>query len=260
MTKYAPSIVVQKYVKHQLRSHGRHGIHSPFIFRLSQQLSRPLSHYESEIIQRIEKYRKTLEKDDLNISFLDQSSGRPVSTTIGNIARNSAISSRRGRKLALLQEHIKPDKVLELGTSLGMSAAYQNAFYSIPEFRSIEGNDYLQPCILKTFSSFVPNGKSYIGRFGELLPVILKEFVPDFCFVDGDHTYQATVQNVQALLNVMPSNGVIVLDDIHWSMEMEKAWNELKQAPEVCQSVDMFFLGILFLDPTRSKETFNLRW
>lgn len=260
MDKYAAPVVIYKYIRHQLSSSGLHGLHSPFIFELYAQLKRALHPDEKAAILEIERYRQSLQNSREEITFHDPSSGIQRTTTIGQIARRSAISAKRGQKLAMLSGYFQPEKILELGTSLGISAAFLRAFNSKAEFRSIEGNKLLSPSISESFQRFVPDGKSYLGQFQELLPGMLQEYVPDFCFIDGDHTYEATIHYVRLLLHCMPSSGVIVLDDIHWSAGMERAWDELRELPEVYQSIDAFFLGILFLNPARTKETFKVRW
>jgi hypothetical protein len=50
---------------------------------------------------------------------------------------------------------------------------------------------------------------------------------------------------------------VFVFDDIHWSREMEQAWKVIKDHPAVTLTIDLFFIGIVFIRPEqRSKEHF----
>ena len=47
---------------------------------------------------------------------------------------------------------------------------------------------------------------------------------------------------------MMRNKSIIVLDDIHWSKEMYKAWKEIKNNKNVKCSIDAFYFGILFFD------------
>lgn len=54
---------------------------------------------------------------------------------------------------------------------------------------------------------------------------------------------------------------MIVLDDIHWSAEMEAAWETIKQHPQVRMSIDLFFIGIVFFrEEFKVKQHFTIRF
>jgi hypothetical protein len=45
---------------------------------------------------------------------------------------------------------------------------------------------------------------------------------------------------------VVEDHSILVFDDIHWSEEMEQAWNEISGHKAVTLSIDLFFIGIVF--------------
>jgi hypothetical protein len=45
-----------------------------------------------------------------------------------------------------------------------------------------------------------------------------------------------------------------VLDDIFWSKDMYEAWKKLENHPRVTLSLELNDLGLLFFDPSLSKE------
>jgi hypothetical protein len=54
---------------------------------------------------------------------------------------------------------------------------------------------------------------------------------------------------------------MVVLDDIHWSKEMEQAWKYCKDHGSVTLSVDLFFAGVLFFrQEIREKQHFVTRF
>jgi len=53
----------------------------------------------------------------------------------------------------------------------------------------------------------------------------------------------------------------VILDDIHWSREMEEAWAAISQDTSVTCSIDLFFIGILFYNPDfKTKQHFVIRF
>ncbi len=52
---------------------------------------------------------------------------------------------------------------------------------------------------------------------------------------------------------------MIIMDDIHWSDGMERAWEEIKLNEEVRVSLDLFFHGILILKNDMQKEDYKVR-
>jgi predicted O-methyltransferase YrrM len=92
------------------------------------------------------------------------------------------------------------------------------------------------------------NIKTITARFEEALPLLQKEGVkPDFIFLDGHHTYEATRRYFSFLADWVEDTAIFVLDDIHWSEEMEKAWGAVKQHPKVTLTIDLFFVGLVFM-------------
>jgi hypothetical protein len=55
-------------------------------------------------------------------------------------------------------------------------------------------------------------------------------------------------------------SSVLIFDDIHWSREMEKAWELIKQDQRVFLTVDLFFIGLVFFrDEFKVKQHFMIR-
>jgi hypothetical protein len=48
---------------------------------------------------------------------------------------------------------------------------------------------------------------------------------------------------------------------VHWSKEMEQAWNEIIKHPSVTLSIDLFFIGVvLFKKDFKIKQDFVVRF
>jgi predicted O-methyltransferase YrrM len=69
---------------------------------------------------------------------------------------------------------------------------------------------------------------SIVGDFDDVLPS-LPPLQYDLIFIDGNHRGAALIRYVNELAPCLSEKGVIVCDDIHWSRDMEAAWDELIQ-------------------------------
>ena len=97
------------------------------------------------------------------------------------------------------------------------------------------------------------------GLFDEALPALLPTLNSvDLAYIDGNHRYAPTVDYVKQLLPHLHNNSVVILDDIYWSKEMQQAWLQVKQLPQVTVSIDLFHFGLLFFRKEQVKEHFTL--
>ena len=58
----------------------------------------------------------------------------------------------------------------------------------------------------------------------------------------------------------MNENAILIFDDIHWSNDMEKAWEEIKESTKVTLTIDLFFVGLVLIDKKLSKENYIIRF
>ena len=77
-------------------------------------------------------------------------------------------------------------------------------------------------------------------------------------YLDANHRYEATLKYFECCLKEIHENSVMVVDDIHWSSEMSKAWRQLCKHEQVRVSMDLFQLGILFFDKKLPKKHYIL--
>jgi predicted O-methyltransferase YrrM len=100
------------------------------------------------------------------------------------------------------------------------------------------------------------------GDFTTTLPPLLHQLQHvDLAFVDGNHRKLPTLDYFTQLLKVSTPSTILIFDDIHWSAEMEAAWEEIKQHPAVTLTIDLFFIGIVTLNnDIKVKQHFNIRF
>lgn len=81
----------------------------------------------------------------------------------------------------------------------------------------------------------------------------------DLVFFDGNHQKQPTLEYFHKLLPTAKNNSIFIFDDIHWSPQMEEAWEEIKNHPEVSVSIDTFYWGLIFFRKEQAKQHFVIR-
>jgi predicted O-methyltransferase YrrM len=98
------------------------------------------------------------------------------------------------------------------------------------------------------------------GDINETLPNTLASLSGvDFAFIDANHRYEPTINYFEWLMQKSNKETIIVLDDIHWSLEMHQAWSSIITRPEVTLSIDLFQIGIVYFLPELNKQHYRLR-
>lgn len=256
---------VYEYIKHCLlaRHKNGHGIHSPYIFDLiTNHFSAGLPFY---CFEEIEKQREILINNEKYIHVNDLGAGtsgkKPQNRKISTIAKKSAIDKKHGEILFRLVNFHNPNSILELGTSLGIGTSYLASYNSKVLVTSMEGCENIAKAARSTFNMLgLANINLIEGNFDDVLPVFLSRTNEiDFVYFDGNHRKEPTLRYFEACLKKRSENAVFVFDDIHWSIEMSKAWKIIKSHPEVTYSIDIFRMGIVFFRKDLGKKKIRLR-
>lgn len=193
---------------------------------------------------------------DLGAGSMVNNSGN---RTIASICRNTS----KSKKLALLLHRIvkkyKPDTVLELGTSLGISTAYLATGNPSAKIITCEGSESIAATARKNFNYLeLSTIEIREGNFDDIIPTLLKSIrTIDFVFIDGNHREEPTLRYFNWLTELSNTETIMVFDDIHWSAGMDRAWEKIKSDPRVRMTIDLFFVGIvLFREEFKVKQDF----
>jgi predicted O-methyltransferase YrrM len=81
----------------------------------------------------------------------------------------------------------------------------------------------------------------------------------DIAFLDGNHRYDPTIKYFNWIKEKSHDHTIIIIDDIHWSKEMNLAWQTIKQDESVSITIDLFELGLVFFKKDIHKQHFVLR-
>ncbi|MCI5083674.1 MAG: class I SAM-dependent methyltransferase [Saprospiraceae bacterium] len=255
--------IIKRFLRFYWHAQTIYDIHSPFVFEFAKKVIEDRRLFYAFTF--IESYRKELLEDDTLIEIKDHGAGSKVNPAsarqIKDLAKNSAISARTGRQLFKIVHLYKPSLILELGTSLGISAMYQAAASLRSGFVSVEGCPNTAEVAQENFELMgVPHIQVFTGPFDEVLPILLPQMEQlDYLYMDGDHREGASMAYFEACLAKATDQSVFVIADIHWSAAMENAWSRMQEHPKVTLSIDTFNYGVLFFGQQfKTKEHYRL--
>lgn len=242
-----------------------HGMHSPFVFEFITKVLNDKTIYPAYSV--VENLRQQLLKDQTELSIEDFGAGSVVDKTnqrtIASIAKNAAKPAKFGQLLYRMVRHYQPQTVLELGTSLGITTSYLSLAKPEAKLITMEGASAIAETARQNFKTLkLQNVLVKEGNFDRTLSSVINKLSSvSFVFIDGNHRREPTEKYFNQLLPKTNNDSILIFDDIHWSKEMEQAWETIKQHPSVLCTIDLFFIGIvLFRQAFKEKQHFVIRF
>jgi predicted O-methyltransferase YrrM len=252
---------VKAFINHWLDAVEEHSLHSPFFFDFYDKIINTVS---EEDFSEIENIRANLLKNESIVNVNDLGSGSTVSALqdnnrkIGDIAATSLTPANLAQLYFRICQYTEVHNVVELGTSMGLTSLY---FSELPDCKvhTFEGSHALANVALTNFEYLEKKNIRLVeGDIAHTLPRFLQDNLAKigFALVDANHRYAPTMQYFEWLMKRFNEKSIMVIDDIHHSPEMERAWKELKKHYLVYGSVDLFRCGILFFEPGLNRQHF----
>ena len=279
---------VSSWLKHQLtaRNTGGHGVHSPYLFEWVRMVMSDKNTYY--VWDEIEEIRQEMLKDTRELEFVDYGSGKLKGGNgerrrVCDIARGSLARRKDAQLLARLvgwlgrplltspsrggigdeaSEDRKGLTIVELGTSLGVTTAYLAAMDSRNKVLTYEGCPAVAEVARANWEKL---GLSNIACVvGEITVDSLQLAVDrlsgiDVAFIDANHTYEATLTYFNALASRVHEKSVVVVDDIHYNEDMEKAWKAICADERVTTTMDLYRMGLVFFDKHYWRKHYKMR-
>jgi predicted O-methyltransferase YrrM len=229
---------------------------------INETLHKKVGSEEKRWIDKIESIREKFTGNPTPVSIVDFGAGNPQSQrSIDEMAQGITYNSTYGAislgckpelwalLLFKLIKEFQPERALELGTCIGISAAYQAASQRLNgkgKLISLEGAEAIAGLAVKNLRDLsLTHAEVICGRFNDSLPDVLNENQPiDYVFIDGHHDEQATVNYYKMLLPFLSPGALLVFDDISWSNGMKQAWSTISRDKNIALAVDLTMLGI----------------
>ena len=245
---------------------------------LGEALAVSLSPEEKQLVDRIEQRRALLLRSEQTIEAIDYGAGnadsRRTREEMNKGVRSTALVGKVSQwskpafwalVLFKLVRKLEPKSSVELGTCVGISAAYMSAALQLNgkgRLLSLEGSPAIADIARETLRDMKLENCSVItGPFYETLKASMESAKPiDFFFNDGHHDHDAVIQYFSESLPNLADQAVIVFDDISWNPGMRKAWVEIESHPQVSATIDLETIGIALVSsrPATKKEKYRM--
>ena len=252
------------YLLYRLKAKSRHGLHSPFVYRL---VDKVIYDFDAQkVYQEVENIRNGLLNDDRMITITDLGAGSHVNNNkqkrIGDIAKNALKPPRLAQLLYRLVADLQPANIIELGTCLGTTSVYLQQAAPAAKVYTLEGCPETAKVAKESFKKVgLKNIELITGNFDNTLPSVIDGLNKlDFVFVDGNHQKDATIKYFEWCLPKVHEDTLLIFDDIYWSEGMKEAWAEIKAHPEVTVTLDLFWIGLVYFRKGQVKEDFVIRF
>ncbi|WP_445455266.1 O-methyltransferase [Flavobacterium sp. HNIBRBA15423] len=254
--------ILLSYLKFLFHSKNEHGIHSPFIYDLVTKCFYNKTKYPEYII--LKKYRKLLLENKNTIQVTDFGAGSRIfksnTRKINKIAKTAGISPKNAKLLFRITNYFQPENILEIGTSLGLATSALSLGNQKAKITSLEGcpnTIAIAKNQLELSKINIDNINFINAEFTEYLSTYnTQPTTYNFIYFDGNHSKKATLEYFESLLPTITNETLWLFDDIHWSKEMEEAWEIIKKHPKVKVTIDTFQWGIVFFRQEQEKEHF----
>ena len=256
--------LILRYITYFFIAKGKHAAQAPFLYEFITQVINEST--ADENCNSIDALRKELCQSNKEIQITDFGAGSTINNSktrkIKDIAKNSAKNAKFGKLLYRIIQFYKPKNIIELGTSLGISTSYLAKADTNANVFTFEGCPATATIAQANFNKQnIKNISVILGDFNLTLANKLKEILTiDLAFIDGNHQKKPTIDYFEQCLKYANNNTMFIFDDIHWSQGMENAWNYIKKHEKTTLTIDLFFVGIVFIKSELSKENFTIRF
>ena len=279
----------KSWLRHQLTAWntGGEGVHSPYLFEWVRMVMMDKNAYY--IWGEIERCREKMLRDERELEFVDYGSGKLKGENgklkgengerrrVCDIARRSLAKRKYAQMLSRLVNWLGAPHslengsgtayslefrgltIVELGTSLGVTTAYMAAMDSRNRVVTFEGCEAVANMARENWKAL--NINNIECRVGEIDAEQLTRDIEhlDVAFIDANHTYVSTCEYFDVLAGKVREKSVIVVDDIHYSEEMEKAWKAICADERVTSTIDLYQMGLVFFDKHYWKRHYTMR-
>jgi predicted O-methyltransferase YrrM len=254
-----------KFLRHRIFSGHRngHGIHSPYLYDLVRNVI--FNKAATVVPEEILLWHRNLANSKVYLDIHDHGAGSRVNKAkrrkVSSLVKHASITSRQGALLYRLCHWYRPRLILEFGSGLGISTAYLTAGSPDAQTATIEGSPEKHAYAVDHFPERLSSRVEFVqGGFDDHFEMMYNRAGErTVIFIDGDHRYRPTVDKVRAFLNKELAETMIILDDIYWSAEMEKAWEVCLNDERVDLSLDLFHLGILIRRPDIARQHLRIK-
>lgn len=251
------------YLTHRLTAKTRHGTHSPFVYKLTDEVIYDFS--AKKPYEHIEQQRKKLLNDDRLVTVNDVT--KPV-----NFIKNQTITTRKLAKhwlktpkidqliYRLILNH-NPKKLLEFGTGLGITTAYLANAVPKTSITTIDCFPALTNIAQNCFATLnITNVKTLTGNPEHLLAQASNDTILDVICFNEKLDDENLLHYFNLCLNAIDEKSMIIINGIYRNEKRKAAWTAIKNHPKVTVTIDLFWMGLVYFKTDQAEEDFRIRF
>ncbi len=243
----------------KLRHGHGHGVHSPFVFALITKVIEEKSGYYS--YREIERLRRQFLGRTEPVTIPSRRKKTGIYTLpLGRLFSREAISVRKGTLLFRLANFCKPSRILQIGGSIDLSPVYLTAYASAVRCVVMENRPAYVPLAREMCGEGNVAGclSVHEGDYGTELPQVLAVLgSPDLVFFNTIHEQSDPVCLFRECIRLANEQTVFVFNEIQTNTTMRACWNEVCASPAVTVAIDLYSLGIAFVNSKLHKRTYK---
>jgi len=248
------------YLLHTLNAKNRHGLHSPFVYRLVDTVVYDLE--VKKVYQEIEKLRHGLLNDTRSITLTDLLTGEYSSKKISLVATETLRISKIDQLLYRLAAYLKPVNMLEINACPGITSLYLH--YAAPKANFYAWEEHAETFDIAqdTFKkAAVADINLVTGSYEKTLLRLLNALDKlDLVLINCGHEKQIALKYFELCLPKSHEKTMLVFDGIYQNKGMTEAWNKIKAHPKVTVTVDLFWVGLVFFRKGQAREDFKIKF
>ena len=163
------------------------------------------------------------------------------------IVRKSCSPLLKSVIIGTIARRRKARAILELGTCIGLNAVVMGILNPQARVITVEGDGTLHRITRRIARMLNQKNIVFVNAlFDDVLEEILYTYQPDFIFVDGNHSQDATLQYFRQICESVNRRAMVVVDDIDWSQGMREAWKKIS-CPRIRNKIGFVKFGIVAL-------------
>lgn len=239
---------ISAYFKHRFAAKTRHGTHSPFVYKLADEVIYDFS--SKKVYEEIEAQRKKLLNDDKTAIW------------IGKQAKSNLKSPRLLQLVFRLVNYHQPKQIIEIGTGFGLTTTYLAKASPDAKVLSLTGTTEMPTLTEQDLTINRLNNVTLVtgGLEQTFKTIVEKTDTLDLVYVGGRNTKDFSLSIFNLCLAKANEHTILIFDQIYWNKEMQSAWQNIKKHPQVTITIDLFWFGMVYFRKGQAKEHFKLKF
>jgi predicted O-methyltransferase YrrM len=207
--------------------------------------SRELAYEDKQVLNKVETIRQKLACGQGKYHTVTEGIKNKIRTP-SRLAYKSSVTTEWGMFLYLCAKSFQARTILELGSGAGISGCYLTSASSCRNFITIEGSSSLASLAARNISQITTQARVVHGFFDNVLESILSNLSDrvDLVYLDGPKDRLTTLRYFQQLIPYLNNGSIVIFDDIHWSKDMWKMWQTVRQWKGLAYTVNAGRFGV----------------